>query len=170
MSKRRLATFILGVFLIALGFILRKGPRRVGTLQQVETLQQEVQVPRPSPLDEKLARPELQMVPNPTESVRTRVAETAKPVGKTEPLDKVAGNNWAVVAAIYKDYDSAAKRARSMGADAKFSPTVFPEKGQGNKYMVLVGSGLTRAKAEDLKIRATAAGFPSDMYVTRLGD
>ena len=163
MSKRWLATLALGVFLIALGFILRKSPRRV------ETPQQEVEVPRPSPLDEKLAHPALQMVPNPTESIRTRVAGAAKPVAKTESLDKVAGNNWAVVAAIYKDYDAAAKRARSMGADVKFRPTVFPEKGQGNKYMVLIGSGLTRAKAEELKIRAAAAGFPSDMYVTRLG-
>ena len=45
---------------------------------------------------------------------------------------------------------------------------MFPEKGQGSKYMVVLGSGLTRTKAEELRIQATAAGLPSDTYVTIL--
>ena len=120
---------------------------------------------RPSPIERELPRPPLKMMKE-EESVRTRVADSAKPAN--ESYENVPGTNWAVVAAIYRDYDAAERRAASFEDVGGIRPSVFPPRGQGRKYMVVVGTGLTRAKAAELRARATAAGLPPDTYVTLL--
>jgi hypothetical protein len=120
---------------------------------------------RPSPVDEQLPRPAPIIE---REMVRTRVAEASTRKDEANPSTNLDGNDWAVVAAIYKEYDAAARRARNVMDSTSIDPTVFPAKGQGSKYMVVLGSGLTHVKATELRNRAIAAGLPSDTYVTRL--
>ena len=156
------ALLIAGVLAVVLVVMLR------GKTAKTPPAQQHTEAPRPSPLVDSLPRPPLKIIDD-SASTRTRKAEATKPAPKAqESFAKVGGTNWAVVAAIYREYDAAERRARSMAADPKFRPTVFPEKGQGSKYMVVLGSGLTRAKAEELRVEATNAGLPADTYVTVL--
>ena len=114
-----------------------------------------------------LPRPPLQVVDE-RNSVRTRLATPSKPIEAkgTESKRDFPGTNWAVVAAIYNKYEAAEQRARSVNG---FQATVFPSKGEGSKYMVLLGSGLTYANARALRDQATAAGLPPDTYITKLG-
>lgn len=120
---------------------------------------------RPSPIDEDIRRAEPRIQ---AESVRTRVAEVSAKAQETKTSANLDGTDWAVVAAIYKDYEAAERRARGVMDSTSFDPTVFPAKGRGSKYMVVVASGLTHAKAMQLRERALAAGLPADTYVTRL--
>jgi hypothetical protein len=163
MKKQTVAVLLASGLFAVLAVVLLRGKPVKST-----PVQQRVEETRPSPLVERLPRPPLKIVDE-SASVRTRKAESPKPPPKAaESFDKVGGTNWAVVAAIYREYEAAERRAKSMAGDPKFRPTVFPEKGQGSKYMVVLGSGLTRAKAEELRLQATNAGLPSDTYVTIL--
>jgi hypothetical protein len=168
--KPKIAIFVIGGFLVALLVMaLRNVPSKRTAQKATE------EAPRPSPLDEHLPRLPMKIVEI-GESVRTRTANAPKDASKdaqpqpkvAESFEKVSGTNWAVVAAIYREYEAAERRARSMAQNPKFHPTVFPDKGKGVKYMVVLGSGLTRAKAEDLRVQAASAGLPSDTYVTKL--
>jgi hypothetical protein len=143
--------------------------RRFFTRKHIPTpakVQQIAEPERPSPIDEVLPRPPLQVVDE-RNSVRTRVATPSQVVEAkgTESKRDFPGTNWAVVAAIYNKYEAAEQRARTVNG---FQATVFPAKGTGSKYMVLLGSGLTYANARALRDQATAAGLPSDTYVTKL--
>ena len=82
---------------------------------------------------------------------------------------------WVLVAAIYKDYDLAAKRAQSIAQKwTQWQPEVYPPAGQGKRrYMVLLQRAETRKEAERLLARARSEGMPRDTYVTEdlpLGD
>jgi hypothetical protein len=120
---------------------------------------------RPSPVDEEIRRPAPRIQ---AESVRTRLAEVSTKPQESRTSATLSGTDWAVVAAIYKEYETAQRRARKVMDSTSFDPTVFPAKGQGSKYMVVVDSGLTHAKATEIRERALAAGLPADTYVTRL--
>lgn len=85
------------------------------------------------------------------------------------PATAASASNYAVVAAAYDQYDAALKRAQSLqskwpGAELK----VYPPKGEGRQYLVVVASGMTREQAERTRRKAVNAGFPKDSYVTRL--
>lgn len=111
-------------------------------------------VDRPSPIDAE---------------ARGRIVESppAKPTpsaAKTTPEGE-----WAVVGAIYNNYQGAVRRASRMRERARgFKPEVFPPEGQGRRYMVVLGYADTRKGAEQLRDRARAAGLPSDAYVTKI--
>jgi hypothetical protein len=77
---------------------------------------------------------------------------------------------WVLVAAIYKDYDLAAKRAASIGEKwTRWQPEVYPPAGQGKrKYMVLLQRAESRKEAERLLARARSEGMPRDTYVTKI--
>jgi hypothetical protein len=96
------------------------------------------------------------------------VAEVSVKAQEAKPAAILGGTDWAVIAAIYKEYEAAERRARKVMDSTSFDPTVFPAKGQGSKYMVVIDSGLTHIKALELRGRALAAGLPTDTYVTRL--
>jgi len=89
---------------------------------------------------------------------------TAMPTSRTaQPSD------WAVVAAIYRTYDAAEHRAKSLsGKWRQGELKVYPAEGTGTQYMVLVASGLTKDQAERVQRQAKSAGLPGDTYVTRL--
>lgn len=118
---------------------------------------------RPSPLDEQIRRPPVLVA---TETVRTRVAEAQKEAAP--PMRELGGSDWAVVAAIYREYEPAERRARAISESSTFKATVFPRKGEGSKYMVVLDSGLTQGKAQQARELAASNGLPPDTYVTRL--
>lgn len=122
--------------------------------------------------------------PEPAAVVTTPVPEpaalpapAAKDLPRQAPAPRVdqpvlrsrASGEWGIVAAAYRDYDAAEKRARII-ADRwpGFQPEVFPEKGKGRKYYVLLGSSLSRDAAQSLLRKAHAAGLPRDAYVTKI--
>lgn len=160
--KRR-GWIVVGVLLIVAGIFGLRQKREEPAAQAVPA------GVRPSPIDNQLPRLPLKMVDD-SDLVRTRTAEVTKSAGAPErqSFENVSGTDWAVVAAIYRQYEAAEKRAASLDDVHGIRPTVYPAKGQGTKYMVLLGSGLTRAKAEELRSRATGAGMPADTYVTKL--
>lgn len=111
--------------------------------------------PKPSPLPEKPQR----VPPRRIEQQADRLAPTeAQPPG-----------SWAVIAATYTNFEAARKRAAKIQSALDDSQThVFPAEGQGAKYYVVLGSGLTQLQAERLRDRAIRSGAPADSYVTKL--
>lgn len=82
-----------------------------------------------------------------------------------------SGNSWGVVAATYKDYGIADKYASILRKRLpKMQVHVSPPPGQGKLYLVVLGSGLTREQADDLRSRAVPMGAPRDCYVTKLDE
>ncbi len=76
---------------------------------------------------------------------------------------------WAVIAATYSNFDSAQGRARQIGRKSpQLRPRVYPPAGRGNRYYVVLGSGMTQKEAEALRRTARQAGAPRDTYVTKL--
>jgi hypothetical protein len=85
------------------------------------------------------------------------------------PPTQDTGATWAVIAATYRDYDAAERRANSIGRQFKdCNCSVFPERGKGVKYYVVLGSGMTHDAAERVRQRAANSGAPGDTYVTKL--
>lgn len=100
------------------------------------------------------------------EPVRPSPVAPAAPARVTEAPRK---ESWAVVAAAYNNYDAAARRAQTLSRRWNHGPLrVYPERGRGSRYLVIVASGLTQKDAERLRSRARRAGLPRDSYVTKL--
>lgn len=117
---------------------------------------------RPSPLVQELPRLPVKLE---EEMTRTRVVAAAV---KSRSSQALPGTDWAVVAATYREYGAADRRARTIAANSPFQARVHPPKGQGSKYMVVLDAGLTHPKAESTRAEAAAKGLPPDTYVTRL--
>jgi hypothetical protein len=121
--------------------------------------------PRPSPIAKTLPQPPIKIVNAPGQQMsRARAEEGDSATSKAE----LPGTDWAVVAAIYKEYEAADRRARNIAGGSEFRATVHPPKGQGGRYMVVLASGLTQGKANQVRERAISGGLPGDTYVTRL--
>ena len=74
-----------------------------------------------------------------------------------------------MVAAIYGSYDAAERRAKRLSAQWSGPEIrVHPERGQGKRYRVLLGSGMTREEAERLVSQARSKGMPGDTFATQL--
>jgi hypothetical protein len=104
--------------------------------------------------------------PAPQTTVRER---SAPPAATVAPPQQPRGA-WVLVAAIYNDYDLAAKRAQSIGQKwSQWQPEVYPPAGQGKRrYMVLLQRAESRKEAERLLARARSDGMPRDTYVTKI--
>jgi hypothetical protein len=120
--------------------------------------------PRPSPIADTLPELPVKIVNAPGQPM-SRARTVEEPATSKAELP---GTDWAVVAAIYKDYEAADRRARNIAAGSAFRATVHPPKGQGARYMVVLASGLTQGKANQTRERAISGGLPGDTYVTRL--
>jgi hypothetical protein len=73
------------------------------------------------------------------------------------------------VAAAYREFEAAERRASELGKRwGSPAPTVHPPEGQGRKYLVVLGSGLSKDEAERLRVKAATSGMPRDTYVTKL--
>lgn len=97
-------------------------------------------------------------------------ATTPIPTIERPPVaDPNSVGQWAVVAAIYRDHAAAVRRAKELAKKWHRSPIeVYPSAGQGSRYMVVVGKGLTRKAADKLRSQARSGGLPRDTYVTKL--
>jgi len=82
---------------------------------------------------------------------------------------KAAEGDWAVVAATYSSYSAAEHRAQSLVKQSpRLHAQVYPKGGDGNRFYVLLGSGMTRDEAERVRDSARHSGAPGDTYVTKL--
>lgn len=100
-----------------------------------------------------------QLVPRPTtRAARPETQERARRTGE-----------WAVVAAIYKNREAAEKRAEQLATRWKGNkPEVVPPVDGARRYVVVLGSGLSKEDATRLRSRAVSTGMPRDSYVTKL--
>jgi eukaryotic-like serine/threonine-protein kinase len=115
----------------------------------------------------------------PAPDVPAAEAARPSPVSPTLPIPRgtppaaaapTPAPGWAVVAAVYNSYDAAERRARSLSSRWDGGALqVYPERGKGSRYMVVVASGLTQREAERVREKARRSGLPRDSYVTRLG-
>lgn len=108
--------------------------------------------------------------------VHAVVAEPKKtPFGPpTATMNRIAkptysGNSWGVVAATYRDYGMADKYATILRKRLpQIKAHAYPPDGQGKLYLVVLGSGMTREQADELRSRVVTMGAPRDCYVTKL--
>jgi hypothetical protein len=131
---------------------------------------------RPSPVNEAPAKePERAAAPSPVPAPATPARTTppppttadSKPARSTPQVNPAA--EWAVVAAIYNDFDAAEQRATSMRKRwPKFTAQVYPGKGEARRYMIVLGRGLNKNDADRLRDQARQSGMPDDTYVTKL--
>jgi hypothetical protein len=125
---------------------------------------------RPSPIVDKLPQPK----GNDVTPVRvTPPSEHMQKPAKGEEEQSRArldsNTDWALIAATYKSYEAAQRRANSLRAEyGGCACSVYPRKGEGQNYYVIVGSNLTREAADQKLEQARTAGLPEDSYVTRL--
>lgn len=104
----------------------------------------------------------------PPADVKPSMAVPSQPASAV-PSSPAVRKRWAVIAAAYSDYDGAARRAVRLRDRWKHgTPSVFPEKGKGSRYLVVLGSAASQKEAERLRAKARASGMPGDTYVTRL--
>jgi len=76
---------------------------------------------------------------------------------------------WAVVAAAYDTREGAQKRADKIRSRwERLQAYVYPANGDADRYLVVIGSGLSKDAAQALKGRAISAGVADDSYVTKL--
>jgi hypothetical protein len=159
--KSLLGVFIISAVMIGSGvYLAYRSSTRVPEQQAVVT----DTAPRPSPIADTLPQP-------PVKIVNARGQQMSRARAVEDPATSKAelpGTDWAVVAAIYKEYEAADRRARNIAAGSAFRATVHPPKGQGSRYMVVLDSGLTQGKANQVRERAISGGLPGDTYVTRL--
>ena len=163
--KSLLGVLVISAAMIGSGLYLAYRSDDTGVTEQQRVVDT---TPRPSPIAETLPQPPLKLVNPPAPEVsRARAVET--PANSTEKSTaELPGTDWAVVTAIYNEYEAAERRARNIASGSAFRATVHPPKGQGGKYMVVLASGLTQGKANEVRERAISGGLPGDTYVTRL--
>jgi hypothetical protein len=127
--------------------------------------------PEPSP--SPVAAKQQEVRPSPVVPSETASQPRTSPPAVTTPppVPTAQPGGWAVIAAAYRSYEAAEKRADALRRQWKQCDcSVFPEKGAGRTYYVVVGSGMTKGAANQLQRQARASRLPSDSYVTRLGD
>lgn len=109
----------------------------------------------------------IQPKPTPFEPAPHAAAKSpAKPAAN--PPVNVSGKGWFVVVASYGREVDAAQMAQTLGRRfPSFKPSVFPPSAIDTHYLVIIGSGLTEDKAEALRQRALASGFPHDTYIKK---
>lgn len=150
--------------LLALLFVL-PGRTKPDEDKKAAFIPEDLHVEKPSPI-----APEV--VPLPLEvkaSADPEPVQRARRQSNEEGAMEAGPAEWSVVTATYKNYEAASRRAESLRRQWPPSKAkVYPPEGQGEKYMVLIGSNLTRSAAQELAGDAKTAGLPPDTYVTKL--
>ena len=157
-----------GLALAALiAFIVFRGERRV---EETPAPAQARVTERPSAFE--TPQPQTPPVVN-SRPASVTPKSTPKPVARTRNAEPVASTNapggWSVIAATYRNFDAAQRRAnRLKAAYSGCVCSVYPDKGDGANYYVIVGSNMSRAAADQMRTRAVRSGLPRDSYVTKL--
>jgi hypothetical protein len=78
-------------------------------------------------------------------------------------------NHWALIAATYSSHRAAENRAKTLAQRSRgLHPHVYPKEGGGNRYYVVLQSGMSRKEADQARRKFIARGAPRDTYVTKL--
>ena len=120
-------------------------------------------------------RPDALSSAQPERPVLTEVSAPARPVEVQEPTPEQTrtrsdgSSDWAVIAATYKSFTAATTRANTLRSHyGDCACSVYPKEGEGQRYYVIVASGVEHDSAERSREQAVAAGLPADTYVTKL--
>ena len=130
--------------------------------------------PPPAPPPHEMIHPSAPVEPPPSPA-RQAVAPEPSPavvnsVAERRGTTPVSGS-WAVVAATYKALGGAENRARKIRAmSPQLRAHVYPTEAGRDRYYVVLGSGLTRVEADQLRSVAQQLGAPRDTYVTKLNE
>lgn len=120
----------------------------------------------PAPAPAQASAPQSPALPPVEKPSPTRIEQ---PTFSAKPARSDRSPVWAVIAATYLNYDAAQNRAnRMMKQSPGIQAHVYPDNGKGNRYFVVLGSGLSSDAADDLRRRAINLGAPRDAYVTKL--
>jgi len=85
------------------------------------------------------------------------------------PVRQARPPAWAVIAATYSSFDAAQKRAHRLQQHSRgLKAHVYPPKGHGNRYYVVLGSASSPGAARQMRARVVKMGAPRDTYVTLL--
>ena len=124
---------------------------------------------RPSPIDSAQPPREPEETPPAPAQPPSQRMESAGDPSREQERSRSGGSDWAVIAATYKSFGAAQRRANSLkAAFGECTCSVFPRDGEGQNYYVVVASNLTEEAAELAQKRAIGAGLPEDTYVTRI--
>jgi hypothetical protein len=105
----------------------------------------------------------------PSPAIPSKVQPEAERAAAPARPESLVRSGWAVIAAAYRNYDSAQGRAQQLAKRSpRLHPHVYPPAGRGKLYYVVLGSGMTQKEAERLRHTARQAGAPADTYVTKL--
>ena len=89
--------------------------------------------------------------------------------GAVPPVRQARPPAWAVIAATYSSFDAAQKRAHKLQQHSRgLKAHVYPPKGHGNRYYVVLGSASSSSAARQMRKRVVRMGAPRDTYVTLL--
>jgi eukaryotic-like serine/threonine-protein kinase len=78
-------------------------------------------------------------------------------------------DGWSVIVAAYGSREAAEKRMHDMARKfPKFNGTVFEQKADRARYLVVLGQNLSEDEAETLRKRAVGSGLPRDTYIKRV--
>lgn len=99
----------------------------------------------------------------------------APPIAATPPAPKpksrISADSWAVIAGTYNQFEAAQKHAKLYHEKfPELQPHVFPHEGQGKRYLIVLGSGLTQEAAGRLRHDVVEQGAPQDTYVTKIAE
>jgi hypothetical protein len=164
-APRRTHVRASGIVAVLLALALFFGARNYyGAHQPADALPPTVDR-RPSPIDSAQPPSEPEEIA-PTKAQRL---ESAGNPSREQERSRSSGSDWGVIAATYKSFDAAQRRAKSMkDVFGDCTCSVYPRNGEGQNYYVVVASNLTQEAAEVAQKRAIAAGLPEDTYVTRI--
>lgn len=173
------AVAVIALAIFGYQWITSEPKREDGDRTRVTEPPPAVETPRPSPVSPTSAST-VSPAPKPAAGKPAAAkAPAAKPPAVSQPAAPKAASRasasstdgtqkWAVIAATYRNYDAAAKRAASLKSSWKNEISVYPEKGQGEHYFVVLGRASSPREADRLLGQARRSGMPRDAYVTRM--
>jgi hypothetical protein len=124
--------------------------------------------PRVVAVKDPPARPEYGARARSTQPTTTKPAPQP-PRTEERPTPALGNGEWAVVAATYRDRRAAERRAEQLAGRWNVAkPQVVPPVDGAPRYLVVLGSRLSKAEATRLRNRAASKGMPRDSYVTKL--
>jgi tRNA A-37 threonylcarbamoyl transferase component Bud32 len=110
-----------------------------------------------------------QHTPAPAPFTATPAPLPPTPAPRVSDPTQPAVEGWTVIVAAYASREAAEKRMRAMAARwPRFNPTVLQPGTGRTHYVVVLGTNLSQEKADALRQRAVAAGFPHDTYIKNL--
>ena len=164
--------FTIGLMAGAALILMNAGCRaRAGGGGTAETVSSPVADDRPSALAASLPdfEPQVQSAASTVPLVTPEDPYSSTRAREQETRPKDTSADWAIIAATYKNFAAARRRASELkSAFTSCTCSVYPREGEGHNYYVVVDSRLTHEAADRKRAMALSAGLPADTYVTKL--